>query len=260
MVVAERWAPITVAPKNPMQANLHIFDSLEELFQRSAEQFLKLSEQAIASRGSFHAALAGGSTPRRLYQLLSSPGYAEAVQWKNIHLYFGDERCVPPDHINSNYRMVKETLLPGLGKTLPTLHRIRTELPPDKAAEDYASVLHQQLPRDSDGNIYLDLVLLGVGSDGHVASLFPGTPILEERERTVAAVYVEKLCSWRISLTLPVINRARQIIILVSGEKKADILRHVHHAIPCAAPLPVQLLKPEGKLDWYLDSDAAQCL
>jgi 6-phosphogluconolactonase len=243
-----------------MKTGIHIFNSTSELFSGAAQRFCALAADAIGEHGSFHVALAGGSTPSGMYRLLATPDYAKKLSWPDIHLYFGDERCVPPDHNNSNFRMVKESLLDKLTNATPAVHRIMVELPPAEAAADYQRVLQQQLPRDSDGQPRFDLVLLGMGADGHIASLFPDTPVLHEAEKSVSALYVEKLASWRITLTLPVINHARHIMLLVSGDNKADILRHIHNTPPCAALLPIQMLICKNAVEWYLDRSAARHL
>ena len=243
-----------------MAAGLRIFATEKELHQGCAEEFVSLAGTAIEQRGSFHVALAGGNTPEGLYRLLATPRFAKRIDWQRLHLYFGDERCVPADDPASNFRMVQQALLNHIDIAPTHIHRVLTELPPEQAASSYESTLQQQLPQDSDGRPRFDLVLLGMGPDGHTASLFPRSTILGERERAVAAVFVEKLDSWRISLTLPTINRARSIRLLVCGEKKADVLRHVLRDIPDAAPLPVQLLEPEGELTWYVDKSAAMHL
>jgi 6-phosphogluconolactonase len=243
-----------------METGIHIFNSISELFSGAAQRFCALAADAIGKRGSFHVAMAGGSTPAGMYRLLATPGFAKKLSWPDSHLYFGDERCVPPDDSNSNFRMIKETLLDNLTGEKPSVHRIMGELPPAEAAADYQQVLRQQLPRNSDGWPCFDLVLLGMGTDGHIASLFPDTPALHETEQSVSALYVEKLESWRITLTLPVINHARHIMLLVSGEKKADILRHIHHTSPCVAPLPIQMLICKNQVEWYLDKSAARQL
>lgn len=243
-----------------MNSGIHIFDNADELFRGGAERFCELAKEAITQRGAFHVALAGGTTPRGLYRLLSTPEFVAKVPWSGVHLYFGDERCVPPDDRESNFRMVKENLLDRLTGDKPVINRVMAELPPEEAAADYQDRLEKQLPGNTQGQPRFDLVLLGMGADGHIASLFPDTPILHETEKSVSALYVDKLESWRISLTLPVIHHARHIMLLVSGGKKADILRHIHHTTPCAAPLPIQMLMCKSSVEWYLDKDAAQQL
>lgn len=228
---------------------LHVLPDAAALYRAVAERLLALGEQAIAARGAFHLALAGGATPRGLYALLAGPGLAGRLDWTRVQLYFGDERCVAPDHPDSNYRMVREALLDHL-PVAPQVHRIAGERAPGQAAADYAALLASQLP---DG--VFDLVLLGLGPDGHIASLFPGSAALDERRATVAAVYLPLLDAWRISLTLPLLNRARHLLLLVSGAAKAAVVRQALH--DATAALPVQRLRPHGTLEWFLDAAAA---
>jgi len=231
---------------------LHILPDQAALFHAVAERLLDLGAQAIAERGAFHLALAGGTTPQGLYALLSRPELADRLDWPQVQIYFGDERCLPPEHHDSNYRMVREALLDPLPRK-PQVHRIGGELPPEQAAAEYAALLRRQLPADG-----FDLVLLGLGPDGHIASLFPGSDTLNQGRQKVVADYVPKLDSWRITLTLSALNRARHVLLLVSGTHKADVLRHVLRNITHANPLPVEMLRPKGQLEWFIDAPAAR--
>jgi len=231
---------------------LHILPDQAALYRAAAERVLDIGAHAIAARGAFHLALAGGATPQGLYALLSGAELSQRLDWPQVHLYFGDERAVPPDHADSNYRMVRESLLERL-PAAPQVHRIAGELTPEQAAADYAAQLARHLPAGG-----FDLILLGVGPDGHIASLFPGSDALNQRKQTVVADYVPKLDSWRITLTYPVLNRARHVMLLVSGAHKADVLRHVLRNITHASPLPVEMLRPQGQLEWFVDAPAAR--
>ncbi len=222
------------------------------LYRAGAERFVALAAEAIAARGAFHVALAGGSTPKGLYALLATAEFAPRLDWSRVHLYFGDERMVPPQHEQSNYRMVRESLLDHLATAPAAVHRIAGELEPQQAAAAYADELAHSLPQHG-----FDLVLLGMGPDGHVASLFPGTDALARRKPAAVAVYVPKLESWRITLTLPAINHAGHVLVLVSGTRKSDVVRHVLRNISHAMPLPVELLRPRGTMEWLLDDAAA---
>lgn len=222
------------------------------LHRSGAERFVALGAEAIAARGAFHVALAGGSTPQGLYTLLATPEFAPRLDWSRVHLYFGDERAVPPQHEQSNYRMVRESLLDHLPTAPAGVHRIAGEESPQQAAADYTRVLDQTLPREG-----FDLVLLGMGPDGHIASLFPGSDALTRHKPAALAVFVPKLDCWRITLTFPAINKARHILMLVSGSRKADVVRHVLRNIGHAMPLPVELLRPRGTMEWLLDEAAA---
>lgn len=232
-----------------------IFPDPDRLAAAAAARWLELCRAACSARGAFHVALSGGSTPKRLYQLLAHPERQADIAWPKIHLYFGDERAVPPDHADSNYRMVREALLEHVAIPPQNVQRMAAEPGRIEAnAADYANLLRRQLPQDAGGTPVFDLILLGMGADGHTCSLFPGTPILEERARCVAPVYVEHLHSWRLSLTYPVLDAARQLLFLVSGPDKAAMLRQICRG---AAAVPVQGIQPRGAVAWYLDSSAA---
>jgi 6-phosphogluconolactonase len=240
--------------------DLRIHADADALIDAVAERCLALANSAISARGKFHVALSGGITPRALYSRLTHSKFANRLAWDRVHVYFGDERTVPPDHIDSNYRMAKEILLDHVPVPASQIHRIEGEaLDPHNAALKYTRTLTRNLPLSAQGVVQFDLLLLGVGHDGHIASLFPGTPVLHERARLVEAVHVEKLNAWRITVTLPVIDHARHVLILVSGEDKAPIMRDVF-ATRHTPPYPVQLINPQGALEWHIDQAAASLL
>ena len=243
-----------------MREDLTTFADPQALTDAAARYWCDAAARAIAARGVFHVALSGGSTPRALYQRLARPDYVEKVDWQAVHIYFGDERAVAPDHSDSNFRMAHEALLSRVPILPAHIHRMPAEQQPIvDAATAYESVLRRQLPQTERGIPQFDLVLLGLGTDGHTASLFPGTPVLYERERLVAEVYVEKLDSWRMSLTLPVIDAARQILVLVAGATKAAIIGELF-ASDMDRTYPIQLIEPLGDMHWYLDAAAAKSL
>jgi 6-phosphogluconolactonase len=221
------------------------------LHEAAARRILELARAAIAARGAFHIALSGGNTPRGLHTRLARE---TDVDWPHWHVWFGDERCVPPEHADSNYRMARETLLDHVAVPADQIHPMipSAGLAPAEAARDYAARLAAEAPRH-DGRPELDLILLGLGGDGHTASLFPDTDILDERERDVAAVFVPKLDAWRVSLTPPSIERARHLLFLVDGSGKADILQRLERG-PAAdeLALPVERLHPQGSAEWYI--------
>lgn len=236
---------------------LRIYAEAEALYAAAAQRWVELAARAIAARGKFHVALSGGRTPRALYELLATAPYAGRIAWEKVHIYFGDERCVPPDHADSNYRLAREALLDHVPVPPPQVHRIEGErMDAGEAATKYAQTLAQRVSMSAQGVVQLDLVLLGVGEDGHIASLFPGTPILRERARLADAVYAEDLDSWRISITLPVIDHARHVMLLVLGQAKAPVMRTVF-TNGRTPPYPVQLINPRGTMEWYLDTAAA---
>ena len=240
--------------------DLRIHADANALIEAVARRWLEVATTAINTRGKFHVALSGGSTPGALYRLLALPKFVDRIPWDRVHVYFGDERTVPPDHADSNFHMAKEALLDYVAIPANQIHRMIGEMEdPHAAASDYTRVLTTNLPLSAQGVVQFDLLLLGVGTDGHIASLFPGTPVLHERARLVEAVYVEKLNSWRITVTLPVIDHARHVLIVVSGDAKAGIIRDIF-STRRAPPYPVQLINPQGTLEWHLDHAAAALL
>ncbi len=241
---------------------LEVYANASALCEAAANRFMDLAEDAITDQGEFHIALAGGSTPRMLYSLLALSPYKEKIKWQNVHFYFGDERCVAPDHDDSNFKMASESLLSHITIPEANIHRIPAELDNhDIAAQQYAETLAHHIPCTYELPMF-DLILLGIGPDGHIASLFPGTSALEEADRLTTAVYVEKFDSWRISLTYPVINNASHIIVFASGEGKAEILRSVlgdGASNSAESPLfPVQRIQPRADMTWFVDADAAK--
>lgn len=241
--------------------NLHVYPDLEHLSEAAAERWIALCHAAISQHGAFHVALAGGSTPKRLYQLLARPERRDRIDWAQVQVYFGDERAVPPTHADSNFRMAQEALLAHVDIPADNVHRMAaTPEHIEQDAADYAALLRGQLTCDAAGMPIFDLILLGMGADGHTCSLFPDSPILQERARPVGTVYVERLQSWRLSLTYPVLDAARQLMFLVAGSDKAAMLRRIVGSSggnTAQPPVPVQGLQPRGQVDWYLDASAA---
>lgn len=226
------------------------------LAHAAAERVATLARAAIAEHGSFHWALAGGNTPRALYTALADG--PPPWDWGRTHIYFGDERCVPPDDPQSNYRMARESLLDRVPIPPQQIHPILADAAyVRESARAYAHTLAAHLPRSPGGAPQFDLVLLGLGPDGHVASLFPGTCVLHQDHLAVAAVYVDRLHAWRISISLALINQARHVLLLVAGAEKAAMVAEVLGTAPGTARLPVQRLQPQGGLEWFLDRAAA---
>jgi 6-phosphogluconolactonase len=226
-----------------------LVDGLQEAAARHAAEVL----QATASGQDVRIALSGGTTPVRLHELLAD---SEGIDWTKVHVYWGDERMVPPDDAESNFRMAKETLLDKVGIPSVQVHRMRGELDPGEAAEEYERVLaetfgvsHPDVPR-------FDLVILGVGADGHTGSLFPGTSAIDEHDRWVAATYVPQMQMWRVTLTYPVFNAAKTTLALVSGESKAEAIRRIFDPNEPDKP-PAAFVQPEGQMIWLLDEPAA---
>jgi len=233
---------------------LRVHPDAASLARAAAQHFVTLATAAIAARGQFVVALSGGSTPRATYRLLASDEFAARVDWPRVRVFWGDERCVPPDHSDSNYRMARETLLDEIPIPAENVHRIRGELPPDQAATAYQAELEAVLGAGG----RFDLILLGMGEDGHTASLFPGTVALHEQTRWVVAHYVDKLSAWRVTLTPVAINAAAHVTFLVSGAGKAERLREVLDGLHQPDVLPAQIVRPtDGRLLWLADAAAA---
>jgi 6-phosphogluconolactonase len=226
---------------------IEIFGNPQELARGAAEYFVARSSEAVAQKGFFTVALSGGSTPKALYQLLAESFQAQAP-WSRTHFFWSDERHVPPDHPDSNYRMTNEAMLSHVPVPEGNVHRIHGENPDAaEAAREYEQTVQQ-----------LDLILLGLGPDGHTASIFPGSEVLHETVRLVAAPWVEKFNTYRITMTLPLLNSGASVLFLVSGAEKAEILKEV---IEGPKKYPAQFVQPtHGQLLWMLDKDAASRL
>jgi len=243
-----------------MHATVTVVASEASLAEEAAQAVADAAEEALNRTGRFTLALSGGSTPRRLYARLASPPFHSWIDWSRLHVFWGDERCVPPDHPDSNYRLVHESLLSRVPIPPERVYRMRGEDPdPERAALDYSQALTRifsltpgELPR-------FDLILLGLGADGHTASLFPGAPALDEARRLVVAAYVEPLKAYRLTLTLPVLNAAARVIFLVSGKEKAEALRAVLRNGP-SPNRPASLIRPEHEALWLADRAAASRL
>ena len=234
--------------------NVRVFKDPRELARAAADTFAEGATRSIREKGRFGVALAGGSTPKALYELLAT-GYRDALDWSKVHAFFGDERCVPPDHEDSNYRMARRALLSHV--PVGSVHRMRGELDPREAATLY----EEELAAFFGGKPSFDLVLLGIGEDGHTASLFPHTPALEVRDRWVVENPVPKLDEVRITLTVPTINAAGAIAFLVSGEGKAEALKKILEEDADPNEYPAKLVRPEdGELTWMLGRRAASRL
>jgi 6-phosphogluconolactonase len=233
----------------------------QDLFQAAAEEVLRAATEAVAQRGRFTVALSGGSTPKNLYTLIAANA-ASSLPWERIFFFWGDERHVPPEDAESNYRMAKETLLSKVPVPAGNIFRVPVENPDAMAAaEAYEGTLQKFFALGPGEFPRLDLILLGMGPDGHTASLFPETAALREKSRLVVANWVEKLKASRITLTLPVLNSARYVAFLVSGSDKAAALREVLEGNGPAEKYPSKLVRPtDGKLIWFVDRAAASGL
>jgi 6-phosphogluconolactonase len=232
-----------------------VFPDIDALSRAAAERFVSLSRAAIRSHGRFATALSGGSTPRLLYALLGSLPHRENIDWKRVHIFWVDERCVAPSHEESNYKLVADALLLKAAVPEENVHRIHGEEGPGPAAEIYEEELRKFFVASP--KPVFDLVILGAGVDGHTASLFPGSALLQERMRDVVPIYRERPDVDRVSLTLPVLNRAANVLFLVAGNNKADIVYEVlksdnQKQYPAGRVQPVN-----GILSWFIDKAAA---
>ncbi|MBN1231077.1 MAG: 6-phosphogluconolactonase [Anaerolineales bacterium] len=231
-----------------------VFPSTEELYLSLIEKIENVAEESITKRGFFSLALSGGNTPRDLYSLLSQPEYSRKINWGKVQIFWGDERTVPPSDTGSNYLMAYEALLKLVPIPAQNIHRMRGEGVPGISALRYEQDLVDTL---GDPPI-LDMIHLGMGDDGHTASLFPGTAALVETERWVVKNYVEKLNTWRLSLTAACINYARHVEFIVIGKAKAKILEKVLEGEYLPQTYPSQLIHlRSGTLSWWLDKEAA---
>jgi 6-phosphogluconolactonase len=240
-----------------------VYPDAARLVEAAADYVAEVAAQALAARGRFTLALAGGGTPRPVYELLAAPARASAIDWSRTQLLFGDERCVPPEDARSNYSMVKRALLEHAPVPAANVHRIRGEDDPERAARDYEALLRRLLGETPSGAPAqgIDLVLLGMGDNGHTASLFPGSPAIGETRRWVMAQFVEEVGMWRVTLTPVVINAASHIAFLVSGAGKAQMLQRVLEGPRDPESLPSQVVRPaRGELRWLVDAPAAASL
>jgi 6-phosphogluconolactonase len=246
-------------PTSTTTAELKVVPDVAALYAEAAEEFCRCAQAAFNARGRFCVALSGGNTPRGVYSLLAEKK-KDSVPWDEVYIFFGDERHVPPDHPDSNYRMARESLLSKVPIPPANVFRMPAELPAEDAAAQYEQGLRAFFNLGKNDWPQFDLILLGIGEDGHTASLFPGSLALNEQSKLVAANWVEKFQSPRITFTYPVLNHALRVLFLVSGQGKAQILRDIFD--PAMKGLyPVQGVQPaNGTVLWIADRDAAGLL
>lgn len=236
-----------------MDPEIKVVPDALEVAHEAAERVIDAAGRAADEGRTFSIALAGGGTPKALYELLATDAYKSRVDWARVEVFFGDERTVPPDHKDSNYRMAREALLSKVPIPGDNVYRMAGERDPHEAAKEYGQVLKEKF-----GEGGLDVVLLGMGDDGHTASLFPDTEALDEKKHRCVANYVPKLNTWRLTLTAPFINRSGEVVILVSGAGKSQRLQDVLEGAPDPRRLPVQLIRPDqGRVTWIVDAAAA---
>ena len=237
-------------------SNLIVYPDQPSFVDGAADLLVDLATKAIAERGRFTIALSGGNTPRPIYARLAAAEYSDRIEWRKVHVFFGDERCVPPDDTRSNYRMAREALLDQVPLPPEQIHRIQGEIDPAQAALRYEQEL-RELFRTSTFPAF-DLIYLGLGDNGHTASLFPGTAALREQMRWVVPQYVEVMMTWRVTFTVSLINAARHIAFLVAGAGKAEPLWRVLEGPYQPDVLPAQLIEPvSGQVHWLMDAAAA---
>jgi len=236
---------------------IKVFPDKRTLAKYANNYFLNIAQKSIEEHGAFFAALSGGSTPKDVYRMLGQRKPDNDISWEHIHIFWSDERSVPPDHPESNYGMAYNAWLKSSPIPVKNIHRVPTQKEPEEAALAYQHQILSTLgthPR-------FDLILLGLGTNGHTASIFPGHIKVINSKKLVMADYIEKLSSWRITFTPHLINNAREIIFLVAGSHKADILHRVLSTPPLPETLPAQAIHPlDGKLDWFIDKDASSSL
>ena len=243
-------------------AQIRIVPDLEQLNRAAADEFVRLAQQQAQERDQFSVALAGGSTPRSFYALLASESYCSRVPWESVHLFWGDERCVPPDHPESNFHMAQETLLSRVPLPAVNIHPIPLDQgDPDSIAKVYEQNLRAFFQLKDEAWPEFDLVLLGLGEDGHTASLFPHSVALREESRLVIATTGGDPNLPRVTLTIPVLNHAKHLIWLVAGAKKASIVHKVLEDSGRSDAVPAQMLQPtKGSSIWFVDRAAASLL
>jgi 6-phosphogluconolactonase len=243
--------------------SIEVLPDAATLARAAAERFVSSAARAIADRERFVVALSGGSTPRHMYEVLAQEPFASRVNWSRVQVVWGDERCVPPTDPESNSRMAREALLDHVPLPAENVHRIHGEDDPARAAAAYETTLRELLdtpsgPPSPEPGHDVDLVLLGVGENGHTASIFPGSAAADERVRWVAAEYVPAVAMWRLTLTAPVLNAAGEVLFLVSGGTKASVLKRILEGPRQPRDLPAQLIAPtRGRTQWMMDRAAA---
>ena len=238
--------------------NLHTYKNADALSQGVAEWMSEYIRRVLMEKDRFTLALSGGSTPQKLHKVLASSPFKESIDWSKIHFFWGDERAVPFDDERNNAKMAFDSLLNYVPVKKEQIHLMRTDIEPEAAAREYEAILHEYF----DGaEKTFDLVLLGMGDDGHTLSLFPGTEIIHENHAWTKSFYLTPQSMYRISLTAPVVNLSFAVAFLVTGKNKAETLRQVLNGSFQPETFPSQLIKPsKGELHWFMDEDAAAAL
>lgn len=238
-----------------MNQTIRIFKTVEKLLAAMADYFVTIAQSSIALRGEFNVALSGGSSPKKLYELLASPPFKQQIYWDKINFFFGDERYVPANDPENNALMVKTALFDPLNISASKIFPVNTFLSPDESAKEYSETIARHF---KDQKVSFDLILLGLGDNSHTASLFPYTSVLNDKSASIKAVFLEQQNVYRITMTAPMINQAGHIAFLVYGQAKALAVVHVLEDGSDPDKYPAQMIRPEeGELHWYLDEAAA---
>jgi 6-phosphogluconolactonase len=242
----------------PVEITTKVAASADEIAKIAADAFAEAVSKAVAARGLARIAISGGSTPKAVFELLAAEPYLSSIPWRQLQLFWVDERCVPPTHEESNYRMTRAAMLDEVPLPPGNVHRMEGELDPEEAASRYEATLRNAFRLEGAQTPTFDLIWLGLGPDGHTASLFPHTEGLNEMSRLVIANHVPQKDVWRITLTWPVIVQGREVAFLIEGEEKAEMVRTVWAGSYEPENWPAQLIRPaSGKLTLMLDSAAA---
>jgi 6-phosphogluconolactonase len=251
-----------VADEDGQVPTIRTFEDSDALARGAADEFLRRAVTRLQACASYSVVLSGGATPKRLFGLLAAEPYRQRMPWARIHFFWGDERTVPPEHEDSNYGAANQLLLSRAPIPPENVHRIPAERhPPARAASDYEATLRREFRLEGDALPRFDLAFLGLGADGHTASLFPGTAALAETRRMVVANWIEKLETHRITLTCPVFNRAACVLFLVSGTAKSKVLAEILADRNRIFHYPAELIRPlDGELCWYIDRAAGRAL
>ncbi len=237
---------------------LHVFDTEAKLLAAYAQYFSDMAQRYIKEQGQFNVVLSGGSSPKRVYELLASPAFRNGVDWEHVYFFFGDERHVPADDDRNNALMVEKALFQPLHIADDHVFKMDTALPPEATASHYMDSIRAHFRGEP---IHFDLILLGLGDNAHTASLFPFTAVLHEKTPGVQAVYLKEDDAYRITLTAPLINQAKNVAFLVFGDSKAKAVQEVIKGVKNPDQFPAQLIQPEtAELHWFLDKAAATLL
>ncbi len=244
-----------------MKKEIYLFDDISELAGRLAEDFKAALEEKAGGGEPLIVALSGGHTPKAFFEILAGSPYREGLPWDKVIFFWGDERCVPPDDDQSNFKMTDLALLSRIDIPRANIHRVLGENPPEQEAGRYENEIKENVPAGENGFPRFDWVFLGMGADGHTASLFPGAPTLKEKDRICVVATHPETGQKRVSITLPVIDNARRVSFLVAGREKAPVLKEIMEKGSEPLPYPASMVHPDdGLLEWYLDKAAAPWL